>query len=59
VTGNKVRTVSGRRFIVVADFTGNKAVVVIRTNNLPKARRIAADTSSAVVFDRITKEVTR
>jgi hypothetical protein len=57
VTGNKVRTTSGRRYIVVNDY-GSKAVVVRRTNSLDNARHVARlDGPTAVVFDRFTGSV--
>lgn len=56
-TGNKVRTTSGHRFIVVADFSGRKAVVIRRSNDLATARKVARANSTAVVFDRFTREV--
>jgi hypothetical protein len=60
-TGNKVRTQSGHRYIVVVDYTGRKAAVLRRTNNLATAievaRRNRSGRGAAVVFDRFTGNV--
>ena len=55
-TGNKVRTTSGHRFLVVVDH-GSKAVLIRRSNDLATARKVARANSTAVVFDRFTREV--